>query len=215
MPIWKDASYFDSPSKIISNDEPSNKSHENDESKDASSPKEVNTNEQQVNTVSPEVNIVVSLVNIAHPKDMLAAIPTTPNTRIHKDHPLENVIGNVQSSIQIREMKESTSEQGLKWIFKNKPDERGIVIRNKARLVAQGHTQEEGIDFDDSAFLYGTIIEEVYVCQPPGFEDPDYLDKVYKMVKALYGLHQALRAWYETLAKYLLDNGFHRGRIDP
>ncbi|GKD53446.1 putative ribonuclease H-like domain-containing protein, partial [Tanacetum coccineum] len=65
-----------------------------------------------------------------------------------------------------------------------------------------------------SAFLYGRIEEEVYVCQPPGFEDPDYPDKVYKVVKALYGLHQAPRAWYETLAKYLLDNGFHRGKID-
>nr|GEZ95057.1 putative ribonuclease H-like domain-containing protein [Tanacetum cinerariifolium] len=51
-----------------------------------------------------------------------------------------------------------------------------------------------------SAFLYGTIKKEVYVCQPSGFEDPDYPDKVYKVVKALYGLHQALRAWYETLA---------------
>nr|GFA68170.1 hypothetical protein [Tanacetum cinerariifolium] len=65
-----------------------------------------------------------------------------------------------------------------------------------------------------SAFLYGTIKEEVYVCQPPGFEDPDYPDKVYKMVKALYRLHQALRAWYETLANYLLENGFQRGKID-
>nr|GEW64800.1 hypothetical protein [Tanacetum cinerariifolium] len=46
-----------------------------------------------------------------------------------------------------------------------------------------------------SAFLYGTIKEEVYICQPSGFEDPDYPDKVYKVVKALYGLHQALRAW--------------------
>ncbi|GKA95541.1 putative ribonuclease H-like domain-containing protein [Tanacetum coccineum] len=65
-----------------------------------------------------------------------------------------------------------------------------------------------------SAFLYGTIEEEVYVCQPLGFEDPDYPDKVYKVVKALYGLHQAPRAWYGTLAKYLLDNGFQRGKID-
>nr|GFB12794.1 putative ribonuclease H-like domain-containing protein [Tanacetum cinerariifolium] len=54
-----------------------------------------------------------------------------------------------------------------------------------------------------SAFLYETIKEEVYVCQPLGFEDPDYPDKVYKVVKALYGLHQASRAWYETLANYL------------
>nr|GEY26190.1 uncharacterized mitochondrial protein AtMg00810-like [Tanacetum cinerariifolium] len=56
--------------------------------------------------------------------------------------------------------------------------------------------------------------EEVYVCQPLGFEDPDYPDKVYKVVKVLYGLHQASRAWYETLANYLLENGFQRGKID-
>ncbi|GJS01403.1 putative ribonuclease H-like domain-containing protein [Tanacetum coccineum] len=65
-----------------------------------------------------------------------------------------------------------------------------------------------------SAFLYGQIEEEVYVCQPPGFEDPDHPDKVYKVVKALYGLHQAPRAWYDTLATYLLSNGFQRGKID-
>ncbi|GKF07598.1 putative ribonuclease H-like domain-containing protein, partial [Tanacetum coccineum] len=121
----------------------------------------------------------------------------------------------------------------------NKKDERGIVIRNKARLVAQGYTQEEGIDYDEvfalvarieairlfltyasfkdfvvyqmdvkSAFLYGKIEEEVYVCQPPGFEDLEFPDRVYKVEKALYGLHQAPRAWYETLSTYLLDNGF-------
>nr|GEX52514.1 copia protein [Tanacetum cinerariifolium] len=109
-----------------------------------------------------------------------------------------------------------------------------------------GHTQEEGIDYEEvfalvarieanqlilayasfmgfiiyqmdvkSAFLYGTIEEEVYVCQPPGFEDFDYPDKVYKVVKALYGLHQAPRAWYDTLANYLLENGFQRGNINP
>nr|GEW77231.1 hypothetical protein [Tanacetum cinerariifolium] len=110
---------------------------------------------------------------------------------------------------------------------------------------AIGHTQEEGIDYEEvfapvarieairlflayasfmgflvyqmdvkSAFLYGTIEEEVYVCQPPGFEDPNHPDKVYKVVKALYGLHQAPRVWYETLASYLLENGFQRGTID-
>nr|GEX81231.1 hypothetical protein [Tanacetum cinerariifolium] len=136
-------------------------------------------------------------------------------------------------------------EIGTKWVYRNKKDKRGIVVRNKARLVAQGHTKEEGIDYEEvfapvarieairlflayasfmgfmvyqmdvkSAFQYETIEEEVYVCQPPGFEDPDHPDKVYKVVKALYGLHQALRAWYETLANYLLQNGFHRGQID-
>ncbi|GJV34579.1 retrovirus-related pol polyprotein from transposon TNT 1-94 [Tanacetum coccineum] len=97
--------------------------------------------------------------------------------------------------------------------FKNKKDERGIVISNKARLVTQGYTQEEGIDYDE-CFLYGKIEEEVYVCQPPGFEDPDFPDKVYKVEKALYGLHQAPRAWYETLSTYLLDNEFQRGKTN-
>ncbi|GJW70465.1 putative ribonuclease H-like domain-containing protein [Tanacetum coccineum] len=65
-----------------------------------------------------------------------------------------------------------------------------------------------------SAFLYGKIEEKVYVCQPPGFEDPYFPDRVYKVEKVLYGLHQASRAWYETLSTYLLDNRFQRGKID-
>ncbi|GKA50411.1 putative ribonuclease H-like domain-containing protein [Tanacetum coccineum] len=65
-----------------------------------------------------------------------------------------------------------------------------------------------------SAFLYGKIEEEVYVCQPLGFEDQDFPDIVYKVEKALYGLHQAPRAWYETVSTYLLENGFQRGQID-
>ncbi|GJS01344.1 putative ribonuclease H-like domain-containing protein [Tanacetum coccineum] len=65
-----------------------------------------------------------------------------------------------------------------------------------------------------SAFLYGKIEEEVYVFTTIGFEDPNFPDRVYKVEKALYGLHQAPRAWYETLSTYLLDNGFQRGKID-
>ncbi|GJS55472.1 putative ribonuclease H-like domain-containing protein [Tanacetum coccineum] len=65
-----------------------------------------------------------------------------------------------------------------------------------------------------SAFLYRKIEEEVYVCQPPSFEDLNFPDKVYKVKKALYGLHHAPRAWYKTLSTYLLDNGFHRGQIN-
>nr|GEZ34544.1 putative ribonuclease H-like domain-containing protein [Tanacetum cinerariifolium] len=134
---------------------------------------------------------------------------------------------------------------GTKCVFRNKKDERGIVVRNKARLVAQGYTQKEGIDYNEvfapvarieaivlflayasymgfivyqidvkSAFLYGTIKEEVYVCQPLGFEDPHFPNKVYKVEKTLYGIHQAPRAWYETLSTYLLEIGFRRGTTD-
>ncbi|GJT68500.1 putative ribonuclease H-like domain-containing protein [Tanacetum coccineum] len=134
---------------------------------------------------------------------------------------------------------------GIKWVYQNKKDERGVVVRNKARLVSQGHRQEEGIDYDEvfapvarleairiflafasymgfivyqmdvkSAFLYGKIDEEVYVSQPPGFLDPKYPEKVYKVVKALYGLHQAPRAWYATLSTFLLKNRYRRRTID-
>ncbi|GJW90998.1 putative ribonuclease H-like domain-containing protein [Tanacetum coccineum] len=65
-----------------------------------------------------------------------------------------------------------------------------------------------------SAFLYGTIEEEVYASQPLGFMDLEFQEKVYKVEKALYGLHQDPRAWYDTLSTYLLDNRFFKGKID-
>jgi hypothetical protein len=66
-----------------------------------------------------------------------------------------------------------------------------------------------------SAFLNGPIKEEVYVEQPPGFEDSEYPNHVYKLSKALYGLKQAPRAWYECLRDFLLDNGFKVRKADP
>ncbi|KAH9763962.1 Integrase catalytic domain-containing protein [Citrus sinensis] len=134
---------------------------------------------------------------------------------------------------------------GTKWVFRNKMDESGVVIRDKARLVAQGYNQEERIDFDEtfapvarlesirmllayachkdfilyqmdvkSAFLNGYIMEEVYVKQPPGFENEKFPDHVYKLSKALYGLKQAPRAWYDRLKNFLLDNDFPMGKAD-
>ncbi|GJT33780.1 putative ribonuclease H-like domain-containing protein [Tanacetum coccineum] len=105
-----------------------------------------------------------------------------PTTRIHKDHPLEQIIGDLHSAPLTRRMSQQNLEE-LGLVYRNKKDERGIVVRNKARLVAQGYTQEERIDYDEvfapvarieairgfivyqmdvkSAFLYGIIEEEV------------------------------------------------------
>nr|GEY21486.1 putative ribonuclease H-like domain-containing protein [Tanacetum cinerariifolium] len=224
------------------------------------------------NNVGAEVDF-----NNLEPSITVSLIPTT---RIHKDHHVSQIIGDLSSTTQTRSMIKVVKDQdglsymfnddfhtcmfacflsqeepkrvhkalkdpswieamqeellqfkmqkvwvlvdlphgkrsiGTKWVFRNKKDERGIVVRNKARLVAQGHTQEEGIDYKEvfapvarieairlflayasligfmvyqmdvkSAFLYGTIKEEVYVCQPLGFEDPDQPNKVYKVIK--------------------------------
>ncbi|KAK1627926.1 hypothetical protein QYE76_002241 [Lolium multiflorum] len=146
----------------------------------------------------------------------------------------------------VEKPKECRNVIGTKWIFKNKQDEFGNVVRNKARLVAQGFSQVEGINFGEtyapvarlesirillayashhnfklqqmdvkSAFLNGPLHEEVYVKQPPGFEDLNFPNHVYKLDKALYGLKQAPRAWYEHLKELLIDRGFDVGLIDP
>ncbi|GJR42069.1 retrovirus-related pol polyprotein from transposon TNT 1-94 [Tanacetum coccineum] len=116
---------------------------------------------------------------------------------------------------------------GTKWIWKNKMDEHGVVVKNKARLVAQGpeairiflaYAAYMGFmvfQMDvKSAFLNGKILKEVYVQQPPGFESSEFPNHVCKLDKALYGLKQAPRAWYETLSKFLLQHKFVRGTID-
>ncbi|GJT68526.1 putative ribonuclease H-like domain-containing protein [Tanacetum coccineum] len=172
--------------------------------------------------------------------DAFMPVSPIPTTRIHKDHPFRK-----EQTIKTFKIACLLAFYHKKNPRRNKKDERGIMIKNKTRLVAQGYTQEEGIDYDEvfaliarieairlflayasfkdfvvyqmdvkSAFLYGKIKEEVYVCQPPGFEDPDFPDRVYKVEKALYGLHQAPRAWYKTLSTYLLDNGFQSGKIN-
>nr|GEU32692.1 hypothetical protein [Tanacetum cinerariifolium] len=151
-------------------------------------------------------------------------------TSVHKDHPVTQIIGNLSSATQTRSMTRVAKDQGGATSIQDAES----LVKNKARLVAQGHTQEEGINYEEvfapvarieairlflayasfigfmvyqmnvkSAFLYGNVEEEVYVCQPPGFEDPNYPDKVYKVVKALYGLHQAPGACQD---KYVAKN---------
>ncbi|KAI3813979.1 hypothetical protein L1987_18717 [Smallanthus sonchifolius] len=236
-------------------------------------------------------------------------VPKVASIKEHKDHPVTNIIGNLQDGVKTRSLVDNTclytcikdsgvlddcshscfisqvepmnvemtlndnnwieamQEElaqfdklkvwnlvdlpkgaypiGTKWVFKYKKDVRGVVVRNKARLVVQGFNQQEGIYYTEvyapvarleairlflafasfkgfkvfqldvkSAFLYGRVKEEVYVCQPPGFEDPLNPNMVFKLDKALYGLHQAPRAWYKTLSTHLLANDFVRGKID-
>ncbi|GKE37242.1 putative ribonuclease H-like domain-containing protein [Tanacetum coccineum] len=197
--------------------------------------------------------------------DTYFQVSHVPTSRIHKEHSIEKIIRDLNSASQTRRMTRNLEEHGflsttleqrrnhkdiqncLYACFLSQEEPKNVVqsLKDPTRLVAQGYTQEEGIDYDEvfasiarikafrlflayasfenfvvyqidvkSAFLYGKIEEEDYVCQPPGFEDPDFPDRVYKVEKALYGLHQATRAWYETLSTYLLDNGFQRGKID-
>ncbi|GKC50964.1 putative ribonuclease H-like domain-containing protein, partial [Tanacetum coccineum] len=160
-------------------------------------------------------------------------------TRVHKDHPLEQIIGDMHSAPQTRRMTKNMTKhvepkkviQALtdpSWIesmqdellqFKlQKKDDRGIVVRNKARLVAKGYTQEERIDYDE-VFALVAKIEAIRLF----FAYASFMGFiVYQMdgksaflyEKALYGLHQTPRAWYETLSTYLLENGFRRDTID-
>ncbi|GJU53577.1 putative ribonuclease H-like domain-containing protein [Tanacetum coccineum] len=239
MPLWKESSLFYSSSKNASNDEPQpsgdagNKDDEgvskgngiDDQERPENSTQGVNTVGQSINTASTNGNTNNATLEATH-ADFFGdeaevdisnitttySVPSTPNTRIHKDHSLDHVIGDVQSGVQTRRMTKITNEQGfisavyegktheelytclfacflskeepkkviqalkdLSWIeAMNKKDERGIVIRNIARLAAQG------------------------------FEDPEFPDIVYKVKKALYGLHQAPRACQDKYVDEIL-----------
>nr|GEZ64286.1 hypothetical protein [Tanacetum cinerariifolium] len=187
-----------------------------------------------------------------HPKSQIIAPMDTPVQTRHKSKEMEeqSFIATIHQKItldllqfclfscflsQEEPKKISDALKDISWAHwdkmgsQNKKDERGIMIRNKARLVAQGHTQEEGIDYEEvfapvtrieairlflacasfmgftvyqmdvkSAFLYGTIDDEVYVMQPLGFQDPEFPDRVYKVENAMYGLHQALICSFAT-----------------
>ncbi|GKD57776.1 putative ribonuclease H-like domain-containing protein [Tanacetum coccineum] len=105
---------------------------------------------------------------------------------------------------------------GTKWVYRNKKDDRVARIEAIRIFLAYALFMNFIVYQIDvkSSILYGIIEEEVYVCQPPRFEDLEFPNKVYKVEKGLYGLHQSLRAWYETLSTYLLENRFGRGTVD-
>ncbi|GKB55021.1 putative ribonuclease H-like domain-containing protein [Tanacetum coccineum] len=250
MPLWKDGSLFDSSLKNASNDEPqpsSDAGKKDDEGVNKESgidDQEKSENSTQgVNTAGPSINTEPDMFSLGDNATATHAdffgdetevdmsnitttylVPSTLNTRIHKDHSLDHVIGDEEPKKvwTLVDLPLSKRAIGTKWMYMNKKDERGIMIRNKARIeairlfLAYASFKDFVVYRMDvkSAFLYDKIKEEVYVYQTLGFEDPEFPNKVYKVEKALHGLYQAPRAWYETLSTYLLDNRFQRGQID-
>ncbi|GJS61013.1 putative ribonuclease H-like domain-containing protein [Tanacetum coccineum] len=170
---------------------------------------------QDVNNDGPKVDM--SNITTTYP------VPSTPNTRIHKYDSLDQVIGDVQSSVEPKkkvwtlvDLPYSKRAIGTKWVYKNKKDKRVARIEAIRLLLAYASFMNFVVYQMDmkSAFLYGKIEEEVYVCQHPGSKDPEFPNRVYKVKKALFVLHQVPRVWYETLSTYLLENGLQRGTID-
>ncbi|GJY63168.1 putative ribonuclease H-like domain-containing protein [Tanacetum coccineum] len=199
--------------------------------------------EADLNNLETTMNvnpIPTTRIDKDHPKDRIigdlnSAIETRRMTKIFDEHAMVEAMQEELLQFQLQkvwtlvDLPNGKRPIRTKWVFRNKKDERGIVVRNKARLVAQVYTQEEGIDYDEvfapiarveairlffsyasfmgfivyqmdvkSAFLYGTIEEEVYVCQPPGFEDSHFPDKVYKEKCFLWST-LSYRAWYRDL----------------
>ncbi|GKA81955.1 putative ribonuclease H-like domain-containing protein, partial [Tanacetum coccineum] len=255
-----------------------------DQERPKNSTQDVNTAGPSINTASTNVNTGSLNINIVSPTVTTAPleathadffgdetevdmsnitttypVPSTPNTRIHKDHSLDHVIGDVQSGVLTRRMTKTTNKQGFisavyegkthedlhtflltcflsqekpkkviqalkdpswieamqeellqfklqqvwtlvdlphgkraigtKWVYMNKKDERCIKIRNKARLFLAYASFKDFVVYQidvKSAFLYSKIEEEVYVCQPLGFEDPEFPDKIGQIDKTMF-----------------------------
>nr|GEV54219.1 hypothetical protein [Tanacetum cinerariifolium] len=241
MPLWKNISLFDY--SLQASDGHNKDNHGPSQASESDNQERPNaeSSTKTINTIGP-VNTAAPTYD-DYPKadynnlETVISVSPIPSTRIHKDHPKEQVIGEVNFAVQTRKMAKQNEAWLITFINKQRRiifslrwnqrrDQRGIVVRNKARLVAQGYRQEEGIDYDEvfasvaqieairlflayasfmdftvyqmnvkSAFLYGTMEEEVYVSQPLGFVDPEFPNGVYMVEKALYGLHQAPSAW--------------------
>nr|GEV42848.1 hypothetical protein [Tanacetum cinerariifolium] len=205
MPLWNDGSLFDYSLKDSNGDNKDNDGPCNESEIDNQARPNAENSIKDINIAGPSIYNAISNINTASPtvntvrqsddffgadNDMRSLdgvevdisnisttypVPTTPNTRIHKDRSFDNVIGDMQFGVETRRMTVTTDEQG---------------------------------------FISAIYEEKTHEDLHTWFEDLDYPDKVYTVEKALFGLHQDPRAWYETLAKYLLDNRFHRGNID-
>nr|GEV16854.1 hypothetical protein [Tanacetum cinerariifolium] len=136
-----------------------------------------------------------------------------------KDHPLEQ---NVKEAMTDPAWIDSIQEKLLQfkrldvWVLVHAPDNISPLTLKWIFLAYVAHKLFFVFQMDvKTAFLHGSLKEDVYVCQPEGFIDADHPSHVYKLKKALYGLKQAPRAWYDELSTFLLQNHFFKGTIDP
>nr|GEZ93676.1 hypothetical protein [Tanacetum cinerariifolium] len=164
--------------------------------------------------------------------------PHVSEYRWTKDHPLEQVCGNPSRPVQTRRQLETDPKMCMfaltdedqtvicnkaRLVAKGYAQEEGIDFEESFAPVARleavrifiayaAHKSFLIFQMDvKTAFLNGPLKEEVYVAQPDGFVDTDHPEKVYRLRKALYGLNQAPRAWYDELSKFLISKGFTKG----
>ncbi|KAL4590852.1 hypothetical protein LXL04_003796 [Taraxacum kok-saghyz] len=180
---------------------------------------DLNAEVQTRHRVSNNFCMFVNFVSLMEPKKIHEALQDSDWIKAMQDELIEFERHKVWTLVPRPKVK---SIIGTRWVYRNKIDEDGIVTRNKARLVAQGFTQLEGLDYDETfapvarleairlflayasfknftvyqmdvktAFLHGDLEQEVFLNQPPGFEDKDFPDHVYRLDKAVYGLKQA------------------------
>ncbi|GJU18462.1 retrovirus-related pol polyprotein from transposon TNT 1-94 [Tanacetum coccineum] len=195
-----------------------------------------------VNVFAPDQNSEASSSRVMVITESIQT--TQPHEHLQKwtvSYPIDNIIGNPSRSVSTR--KQLTTDAfwclynsvlskelvpppdcamiiDLKWIYNVKLDEYGDVLKNKAPIrifLANAASKNMTVYQMDvkTAFLNGELKEVVYVSQPEGFVDPDRPHHVYRLKKALYGLKQAPRAWYDTLSKFLLAQGFSKGVVNP
>nr|GEU34949.1 copia protein [Tanacetum cinerariifolium] len=145
-----------------------------------------------------------------------------------KDHPLEQVIGEPSRPVLTRNQLRSDGDMCIYALTMSTMEPKNVkeAMTNPAwNESMQDYQDIFGICCNKSfnvfqmdvktIFLHGSLKEDVYVCQPEGFINTDHPSHVYKLKKALYGLKQAPRAWYNELSKFLLQNHFFKGTIDP